>query len=578
MHQTLKITLGQHSDKGVKADNQDFLGSRLPKNSLLLIKGIAVAMADGISSSQVSQIASETAIRSFLEDYYCTSETWSVKTSVKRVLSATNSWLHSQSLEGPDRYDINKGYVCTVSALVIKNQTAHLFNLGDTRIYRLNHHGLEQLTHDHRLWGHSESGENKSYLSRALGMNTECNIDYKAVPVAVGDIFILATDGIYEFLTSQDISHSIIDNPSNDLNDTAKHLVAQAINNGSDDNLSIQLVRIDEIPSEDTYTIKQDVAQLPFTPTLSARMVFDGYKILRVIHSSSRSHVYLAEDIETGKQVVIKAPATDSSNDTDFLERFLMEEWIARRINNAHVLKADLQDRQRNYIYTVFEYIEGQTLAQWATDNPLPSIETVRGLVEQIAKGLQTFHRMEMLHQDLRPENIIIDKQGTVKIIDFGSVSVAGLQETMAERPATFLLGTALYSAPEYFLGDIGSTRSDLFSLGVITYFLLTGKYPYGTHVARTKTLSGQKKLHYQTVLNEDRAIPSWIDDAIRKAVCPLPERRYEELSEFMQDLRKPNKAFLNKTRPPLAESNPVALWQGISFILAVIIIYLLSR
>ena len=144
------------------------------------------------SSSEVSQHASEVAIKSFLEDYYCTSESWSVKTSVQRVLNATNSWLHLQTRNGPYRYSPDKGYVCTFSTLVIKSNTAHIFYVGDTRIYRLTDNHLEQLTEDHRLWVSKE----QSYLQRALGMKEQFELDYRAFPLEVGDVFVLATDGV----------------------------------------------------------------------------------------------------------------------------------------------------------------------------------------------------------------------------------------------------------------------------------------------------------------------------------------------------------------------------------------------
>lgn len=103
----LKVSVGQCSDKGRKAVNQDFHAVHIPKNAMLTMKGVAMAMADGISSSEVSQIASQVAVKNFLDDYYCTSEAWSVKNSVERVLSATNSWLHSQSLRSVYRFDLN---------------------------------------------------------------------------------------------------------------------------------------------------------------------------------------------------------------------------------------------------------------------------------------------------------------------------------------------------------------------------------------------------------------------------------------------------------------------------------------
>lgn len=576
MTEELNVSIGQYSDKGRKADNQDSHGSFIPNPSLLTLKGVAIAMADGISSSDSSHIASETAVKSFLEDYYCTSEAWTVKSSVERVLKSINSWLYSQTMAGAGRYDKDRGYVSTFSALILKNQSAHLFHVGDTRIYRLNQQGLEQLTNDHRVWASSDTHENKSYLSRALGIEDQCSFDHQTVSLNKNDIFIICTDGIYEFLPSKVIIETIEEN-SDDLEKTAKLLVQQAYDLGSDDNLSIQLIRVNELPRQNQGNLSKHIEALELPPRLEARMTFDGYTILRSLHANNRSRVYLAEDNVTLKRVVIKTPGTDIENDPEHLERFLLEEWVARRINNAHVLKADLAERSRNYIYTVFEFIEGQTLAQWAQDNPSPSLEIVRGFIEQIAKGLNAFHKMDMLHQDLRPENIMLDSTGTLKIIDFGSVSIAGLEETRNDTPATYLLGTALYSAPEYFLGEQGDRKSELFSLGVITYYLLSGNYPYGAKVARTKTLAEQRKLHYKTLLSDDREIPSWVDEGIRKAVNPLPDRRQYDLFEYLHDLRKPNKEFLNKARPPLIERNPVALWQGISAILALVIIYLLT-
>ncbi|WP_036248482.1 bifunctional protein-serine/threonine kinase/phosphatase [Methylobacter sp. BBA5.1] len=569
----LKISAGQYSDKGRKETNQDFHGVCIPKEPQLSIKGIAFAVADGISSSDVSHIASQAAVAGFLADYFCTSEAWSVKKSVQRVLMASNSWLHAQTRQSRYCYDKDRGYVCTLSAMVIKSTTAHIFHVGDTRIYRLRDHDLEQLTHDHRLW----VSQDKSYLSRALGIDSHVEIDYQALPVAAGDIFLLATDGVYEYASSRFMVHAI-NACGDDLDSAAKTIVDEAYRQGSTDNLTVQIVRVESLPVQDAGEHYRSLTELPFPPVLEARAQFDGYSIVRELHASSRSHIYLAVDNETSSQVVIKTPSIDLRGDPAYLERFLMEDWIARRINNAHVLKPCAQTRKRNFLYVATEFIDGQTLRQWMIDHPKPDLKTVRGIVEQIAKGLRAFHRLEMLHQDLRPDNVMIDGTGTVKIIDFGSTRVAGIMEITSPVWQNPILGTAQYTAPEYFLGEQVSEHSDLFSLGVIAYQMLTGKLPYGAEVAKCKTRAAQNRLMYVSVRNENREIPAWVDDAIRKAVHPNPYKRYQDLSEFLFDLRHPNQAFLNKTRPPLLERNPVAFWQGVSFILGITVITLLIK
>ncbi|TLM76589.1 protein kinase domain-containing protein [Microbulbifer harenosus] len=570
MNSTLSLDVGQHSSAGLKAENQDCCGARLPAEPQLRVKGAAFAIADGISSSPVSAIASETAVTSFLDDYYCTSDGWSVKNAAEQVLKATNAWLYGQTRQSPYRFEKDKGYVCTFSAMILKNKEAHLFHLGDSRIYRLRRGSLEQLTHDHRLW----LGEQRSYLSRALGAQSQLEIDYRRVTLETNDLFILSTDGVHESLSQQTLIEHL-EQHRGCLDKAAKTLVAAALANGSNDNLTVQLVRINGLPETPPELVEQAGA-LPLPPILKGGDVFDGYVIEREIHASSRSHVYLATDEASGTRVVLKTPSIDLSDNPGYLERLLMEEWLARRVNSAHVVRAAATHRPRQYLYTAMELVEGQTLRQWMTDNPDPGLETVRGIVEQIARGLQALHRAEILHQDLRPENIMISRAGTVTLIDLGSAKVAGVAE-VAEENGQLILGTALYSAPEYFLGDTGTPRSDLFSLAVLTYHLLCGEFPYGTQVARCHTVAAQHKLRYRSVLSESRAIPAWIDATLKKALQPNPLRRHEALSEFVFELRHPNPEYQSASRPPLMERYPVRFWQSVSGLLLLIIFYLLS-
>lgn len=570
MKKTLTLSIGQYSDAGKKSINQDFHGAYIPKGMLLASKGIAVAIADGISSSNVSQIASEASVSSFLSDYYSTSDAWSVKASAQKVLSATNSWLYSQTRNSPHRFDKDKGYICTFSALIIKSRTAHIFHCGDTRIYRLSGNTLEQLTTDHQ---HSISTKT-TYLTRALGINDYVEMDYVTFPVNEGEVFVLSSDGVHEHLSNQEIARHLHEQPD-DLDELAESISQQAINSGSHDNVTLQIVRVDQLPEPRVEEVHQQLESLPLPPTLNPRSNFDGYKILREIYISSRSHVYLAEDIETSEQVVIKTPSTELKDNAQYLESFLMEDWIAKRINNPHVLKAIPAKRKHNYLYIVTEYIEGKNLSQWMRDNPKPEIEVVRKIIEQIAKGIQAFHRQEMIHQDLRPNNIMIDSSGTVKIIDFGSTKVAGLSDIQPINDG--IVGTMQYSAPEYFVQNTITAKADIYSIGVIAYEMLSGQLPYGINVCNATTTKAQQKLHYHSLTDQLSAVPEWFDDAIKKSVSINPLKRYYEASELVYDLRHPNKTFISKSRLPLINRNPFAFWKGLSFLLLLIIIWLAS-
>jgi protein phosphatase len=573
MKSRLELSISQYSTGGRKEINQDFHDICIPTEPQLTLKGVAIAIADGIGSSSVSQIASKTAVTSFLMDYLSTPDAWSVKKSALRVLGATNSWLHSQTMQSNYSHDKNRGFVCTFSAMVLRSSSAYIFHAGDTRIYRLRDGVLEQLTQDHRL----RVSREESYLSRALGMEAHVRMDYSSFGVEIGDIFLFMSDGVYEFVNDA-LLIAAIQKGESAFEELAKNIGEMAFAMGSDDNITIQLVRVDALPKKELKEIYKQLEEKPFAPLLEAREEFEGYTIVRELSASSRSHVYLGVDNESGTQIALKIPSIDMRGDKAYLERFLMEEWVARRINNPYVLKAFVPKRKKNYLYNTLEYVEGQTLLQWIIDNQYPPLETVRQMAEQIAKGLLALHRQEMIHQDLRPQNIMIDTSGTLKIIDFGATRVEGIMDVNIRLEHENLLGTAIYSAPEYFLGKKGTTRSDLFSMGVIVYEMLTSHFPYGVEVARAKNEAAQKKFHYTPLYHYNQEIPVWIDEAVKKAVALNPNERYEELSEFLYDLHHPNEEFLKKKKPPLVEKNSVVFWQSLSFVLAVILVFILLK
>ncbi len=567
MATSLQVSIGQYSDAGAKPENQDAHGAWVPEDAELHSKGVAMALADGISTSDVAHVASETAVKSFLTDYYCTSAAWSVKKAGHRVIDATNAWLHWQTDRSWARYDKDRGYVCTFTALVIKSTTAHVFHVGDSRAYRVHGRGLEQLTDDHRHW----AAGGKSYLGRALGVEDRVEVDYQSFSLSPGDTFVLTTDGIYETLSPAAITAPINDQ-SDDLNAAARAIVQAAYEAGSEDNLTVQILRVESVPEPGLSELQQRVTELPFPPAVGPRSLIDGYEIVRELHVSSRSYVYLAMDTETGRPVALKVPASDVRADPVGLEQFLAEEWIARRVDSPYVLRPCDRSRPQSYLYVVTEYVEGQTLTQWMRDHPKPDFAQVRAIVEQIGKGLRAFHRQDMIHQDVRPDNVMIDSAGTAKVIDFGAVRVAGRSEGVrsADEP---ILGTEQYSAPEYFLGEGGSERSDVFSLGVITYQMLTGRLPYGPEAAQVRTRSGLHRLKYQSVIQYNRSCPAWVDGVMRQALHPNPDKRYGEVSEFLHDLHYPKPEFVNAGRTPFIERNPNAFYKVLSLVLALVAI-----
>jgi len=566
----MQVSLGQHSRAGSKGVNQDFHGAMLPRGTQLASKGIAVALADGIGSSAVSHEASAAAVRGFLEDYYATSDAWSVRRSAQRVLGATNAWLHARNQRGDARFDRDRGHVCTFGALILKGREVHLLHVGDSRIYRLHPRALEQLTEDHRI--HLSSVE--SFLGRALGAGPNVEIDYRCLPAEVGDIYLLATDGAYLHFDVAAVQAALAASPG-DLDAAASALCDAARSHGADDDMTVQLLRIEALPAVDAPLLPAAREGLALPPPLAPRARFEGFTVVRELHASSRSHVFLATDDATGQAVALKIPSTDLRDDAAYLDGFLLEEWVARRLNSPHVLKPFLADRPRCHVFTAMEFVEGQTLAQWMRDHPRPDLDTVRGLVTQIGRGLQAFHGREMLHQDLRPENLMIDRAGTVRIIDFGSTHVAGLTEGTARAEATAIVGTLQYTAPEYFMGEGGDARSEVFSLAVLAYQMLTGQLPFGLQIARVRSPADLRRLRYTPLRHLRPELPEWLDVVMSKALSPQLARRAEAVSEFLFDLQAGRGQPGGLRRRPLAERNPVLFWQGVSVVLLFLVLLL---
>lgn len=560
----LQVRVGQHCESGRKPVNQDFCGATLPKGALLTAKGVAVALADGISSSEMSRLASQAAVGGFLEDYYCTPDAWSVKHSAERVLAATNSWLFAQTQQGAGRWDKDRGWVCTFSALVVRSRTAHIFHVGDARIWQLQGATLEPLTTDHRV----HTGGGRSYLGRALGVHGQVEIDYRRFSLAEGDTFVLTTDGVHEHLAAGAMA-ALIAAHAHDLDEAAQAIAGAAAAAGSRDNLTVQLVRIERLPPARRSELSLQAAELPLPPALAPRMTFEGLHIVRPLHSSSRSHVWLAVDEQTQERLALKVPSTEAGTDPRWRERFLLEEWVARRVDSPHLLRPRRSQRPRESLHVAFEYLEGATLAQWMVDHPRPPLEAVRAIVGQLARGLRALHRLEMFHQDLRPENVIIDATGTARIIDFGAVQVAGIEADAQLGHAAIPPGTLQYMAPECLQGAPGSARADLFSLAAIAYQMLSGRLPYDITMARERSEAARRRMRYQPMAAVRPDIPAWIDDALHKALHPDAAKRFEDADEFVYAFSQPGAGPRARRRMPLAERSPLVFWQTISALLA---------
>lgn len=573
----LSVSYGGYSTAGAKERNEDAFAAFLPTNQQRYSKGAVVSIADGVSCSDNAGLASRTSVSTFIQDYLSTPDTWDVKTSASRVLTALNSWLHAQGQGSATRQN---GFVTTFSTAILRSTTAHILHCGDSRIYRFRGDELLLLTTDHVL----QHGKDNFVLTRALGMDNELKVDYQQRTLRVGDVFLFTTDGVHGSLKQQDLRTALAtiaaasdmtgEGANSALENAARKLVELALSAGSTDNVSCMVLKVLELPVEDLDETFRQLTRLVIPPALVPGNKLDGYTITQVLHSGSRSHLYLATHPRYRQRFVLKMPSLNFAEDMQYLEGFLREQWVGRRIEHPGIMKIHEPVADSRFLYHICEYIEGTTLRQWMYDNPTPDLQRVRGLIAQIAVCLRVLQRLGMLHRDLKPENIMLTTTGEVKLIDFGTVQVSGLQDAASALPEETPVGTADYMAPEYLLGERGEYRSDIFSLGVIAYEMLTGTLPCKAPSAYVTRKDDYTFWQYRSSRDVRPDIPLWLDLALKKACAPRPSQRYAALSEFVHDIEVPNTRLLGAHRHvPLMEKNPLRFWQGVSAVLFVLLL-----
>lgn len=573
---SLAVSEGQSTTAGAKDSNDDIIGIRIPDDETLATKGITAVIADGVSAASAGRDAAETCVQGFLTDYYSTPDTWGVKTSAHKVITALNRWLYGQTQSAG--YLDEKGYVTTLSVLIIKSRTAYIFHVGDTRIQLYRDGKLEQITREHA----TRISKDSTYLSRAVGLGLNLDVDFHTVPVEEGDLFVLTSDGVHDFASHSELEKALVEAHSgNPLDPIADSIVNRAKENKSPDNLTCQLVKIDKLPGATRDDIYRSLTSLPFPPDLKPGQILDGHRIERLLYASKTSQLYVVIDEKgNGDHLVMKTPSVNFQADAAYIERFAMEEWIGSRVSNPHLNRSVKSIRPRKFLYHLQEYVAGNTLAEWMRDSgPIPDIPTIINITAGIIEGVRALHRRETLHQDLKLGNIVLTADNTPVIIDYGSCRIAGIQEIEQPFQRCSALGTVDFSAPEYRLNLPASPKSDQFSIAMITYHLLTGgKHPYGSKWNTASSPGDFHQLNYTPACHHQPLVPNWIDLTLKKALSVSSGLRYDSLSEFMHDLRHPNPEYLKKQPLPLIEKDPVLFWKAVCAILCGIIVFLLLR
>jgi serine/threonine protein phosphatase PrpC len=561
----VKATVGFASEKGPREQNEDFggavFGSELPKPR----RDIVAAIADGIGGARGGRVASETAVRGFLDGFCDLPETMEVRRAAATVLNSLNNWIYALA----KRDNKLAGMGCTFTAIVLRGRVAHIVHVGDSRAYRLRSDRLTLLTTDHLR---ESAGGRSNILNRALGVEAELRLDYAAQPVALHDRFLLCSDGVHALLGPDQIADILRQRSASD--DTARALVTAALQAGSTDNCTALVVDVVDLPKADSAEVGADIMQLPLIPTPIDGQTVDGF-VLKVLISEGRyTRLFGAFDEVDGGEVALKFPKPQVAAVATYHAAFVREAWVGARVNSPYVGRIiELPPGRQTCLYTVMPLYQGELLSNRLARRPLLGLEEGRNIAIKLARGVAALHRAGIIHRDIKPDNVILEAEGSLKLIDLGVVRVPGLEDF----PAEDIPGTLAYMAPEMLSGEEkGNEQTDIYALGVTMFRAFASEFPYGNIDA----VNPPRRERPVPLADLRPDLPAWLQEVLGRAIALDPAVRFRDVTEFAVEMEAgPARAPEAPRRPQtLYERAPVQFWQGVAAILALLVLFLLWR
>ncbi|CAM5364942.1 bifunctional protein-serine/threonine kinase/phosphatase [Thauera mechernichensis] len=556
----LRVSLGHASAQGPRPRNEDFVGAATPEGEELEAKGMLLAVADGVGGHAHGREAAEQTVRSLLADYFSTPQTWSVDKSVDTVLAAVNRWLLGQSAKAREY----AGMATTLTAVVLRGRRYHVAHVGDSRAYRWRAGELLRLTEDH-TWAHPEFD---NVLRRAIGLEARLLVDHDDGELAAGDRFVLATDGVWTTLGDAGIAAVLQAQP--DAQRAADALAQGALRRGATDNATALVANVNALPADNLRDRLADSHRLPLPPRLKPGQAIDGLRVEEVLHESRVTLLYRVTRLSSGEALVLKTLRPEADDD-EAVSALVREEWLARRVPGKGFPR--VCDHARAHLYYLMSWHEGETLkASLARGHRYEAHELV-GIGRALLRRVAVLHRLGIVHRDIKPDNVHIDRSGELRLLDLGVAATDAEDLAEINNP-----GTPSYMAPELFAGAQASESSDLYACGVTLYELLTRKYPYGEvePFQHPRFAAPVPPTRYRP------DTPEWLESVLLKACAREVQDRFETAEEFLLALeRGASRPLATRRRVPLLERNPrlaLKIVAALSLALNVVLLYLLSR
>jgi serine/threonine protein phosphatase PrpC len=557
----LRVNADYCSKAGRRQENQDFVGLSCDGSDSKF--GHVAAVADGVSFGNAGRAAAELAVRSFIEAHHDANPTNGVARNAARALASFNAWLHNAATTDPRMRHAST----TFTALVMVGRDAHVIHVGDTRAWLLHDRELTQLTADHTL----RKPEQDHVLLRAVGMEATVRLDHHAHALRAHDRLLLTTDGVHAALRPEKLRELLLRrrSPAED----AAAIVEAALDAGSQDNATCAIIDVLEVPEVGTQELFTQVAALPITTPPQPGDLVDGFRIDALVSSGRYSRLLRATDLEGGgSDVVLKFPQANVAAASTYHHAFVREAWVTTRLHSPWIGETiELPPGRQTRLYSVMPWYEGETLEARVQRNPPVGFEEGSRIALRLARAIAALHRAGIIHRDIKPDNVLLERNGGLRLIDLGVVRLPMLEDF----PGADIPGTPSYMAPELFDGQPGDEFSDQYALGVTLYRMFSRRYPYGEVEAFSRPRFGKA-----TPLAKHRPdLPAWLGHLIARATAGDRNARFGDVLELLMELESSMERGVPVVTRPLSlyERDPLRFWQAVAAILAILLVFSLA-
>jgi serine/threonine protein phosphatase PrpC len=538
----------------VRPNNEDYLDFWESPDPLVREKQGSVALiADGVGGMDNGEVASRTAVEAAMKDFQEAPGDMKPYTLLRRMFTAACAQVHEKGV----REFKGRKMATTLVSAIFRDGAVNVANVGDTRSYFIRQKTIKRLTTDHSatsvpvklglmLERQAMASASRSELTRSLGAEPFCQPDFATQLLHHGDFVLQCTDGLHSCVLDEEMREIICrSHPF----DACKELLALALKRGADDNITMQLIEVrnwEQVANTAKVALGADVT--PRKAAVAAAQaatgtgepgpgkILDGrFELTDLVARSNMASIFKGTDRKTGMSVAVKIPLMMLESDIAGFERFQREEEIGSTLNHPAILKMIKVEGQKSRPYLVMEFLEGKTLAQVMADRKRLSEGEAIAYGSQICDALEYLHTKGIAHRDMKPQNIMVCTDGSLRLFDFGIARV----ETA--RRLTFVgltpaLGTPDYISPEQVRGRRGDHRSDIYSLGAILYEMVTGATPFqgeSPYVVMNARVTGDPEAPSRT----NRELNPALEEVILHALERDPKKRYQTAADMKREL-----------------------------------------